>query len=326
VLVIILILALAGGAYVILSNWSSAKAELATVPGVVGLSETDAKARVTAAGFGYKNEGTQASADVAPGSVARQDPAENMQLEKGKVIGVWISSGAGQVEVPNVVGLTEVAAGAKIGAAGLQVASKQEVNPNQPVGTVLRQNPEATQKVDAGTTVTITVAAAANTVTVPLLTQMNQAAAVATLNSMGLVANVQAIASQLPGGTVVDQNPKPGTDVQPGASITVYISNAPAPTTVKVPAVAAIGLSEAQAKAKLSQFGLKANVINLETPDFKPGVCIYQDPAAGVEVKIGSVVGITIARVPTTTTTTAPPTTTTTTAPPTTDTTAPPAT
>jgi beta-lactam-binding protein with PASTA domain len=99
----------------------------------------------------------------------------------------------------------------------------------------------------------------------------------------------------------------------------VYVSNAPPVTTVKVPAVAALGLSEAQAKAKLAQYGLKARVIDLETPDFKPGLCIYQDPAAGVEVKIGSVVDITIARVPVTTTTTVPPTTTTT-VPPTTTT------
>ena len=87
--------------------------------------------------------------------------------------------------------------------------------------------------------------------------------------------------------------------------------------------MAALGLTEAQAKAKLAQYGLKAKTIDLETPDFKPGLCIYQDPPAGVEAKIGSVVQITIARVPvTTTTTTAPPTTTTTTtAPPTTTTT-----
>ena len=72
----------------------------------------------------------------------------------------------------------------------------------------------------------------------------------------------------------------------------VFVSNAPAPTTVKVPAVAALGLTEAQAKAKLALYGLKAKVVDQETPDFKPGLCIYQDPAAGVEVKIGSVVQI----------------------------------
>ena len=323
VLVIILILALAGGAYVILSNWSTAGADLGTVPPVVGMSEADATARIEAAGFKSEKAGVQPSADVAEGDVARQNPEENAKLEKGKTISIWISSGEGKVEVPGVVGMTEVQAAEKLGAAGLKVVSKPEVNPDQPVGTVLRQNPEGGKKVDAGSTVTITVAAATNTIKVPSLTGMNQENAVALLNSMNLVATVEAIDSQLPGGTVVDQDPKAGIEVQPASTVKVYVSNAPAPTTVKVPAVAALGLTQAQAKAKLALYGLKAKVIDLETPDFKPGLCIYQDPAAGVEVKIGSVVEITIARVPvTTTTTTAPPTTTTTTTTP--PTTAPP--
>ena len=321
ILVIILILALAGGAYVILSNWSTAGADLGTVPGVVGLSQADAIATIEAAGFKSEKEGEQPSADVAEGDVARQDPDENTKLEKGKTISIWISSGEGKVDVPSVVGMTEVQAAEKLGAAGLKVVSKPEVNPDQEVGTVLRQNPEGGKKVDAGSTVTITVAAATNTVKVPPLIGMMQDNAVTLLNSMDLVAKVEAIDSQLPGGTVVDQDPKAGAEVQPGTTVTVYVSNAPEATTVKVPAVGALGLTEAQAKAKLAQYGLKAKVINLETPDFKPGLCIYQDPAAGVEVKIGSVVEITIAREPVTTTTTTEPPTTTTTAPPTTATT-----
>ena len=106
------------------------------------------------------------------------------------------------------------------------------------------------------------------------------------------------------------QDPAAGTEVQPGSSVTVDVSNAPAPTTVMVPAVAAIGLTRAQAEAKLAQYGLRARVINQENQNFRPGLCIYQQPAAGIQVKIGSAVSITIARVPrttTTTTTTSPP-------------------
>jgi eukaryotic-like serine/threonine-protein kinase len=318
VLVIILILALAGAAYVILTNWSTGTTEMKTVPGVVGLTESAAQASIKAAGFEYEKAGSQPSATVPAGSVARQDPEQNQKLEKGKTISYWISSGEGKVEVPNVVGLTQIQAAAKLAKLGLDVVSKPEVNTDVPVGQVLRQNPEALQKVDAGTTVTITVAAATNTIKVPPLTGMTQENAVALLNSMNLLSTVQAVDSTLPGGTVVDQDPKSGVEVQPGATITVYVSNAPVATTVKVPAVAAIGLTETQAKAMLAKYGLKAKIIDLETPDFKPGLCIYQDPAAGVEVKIGSVVDITIAREPVTTTTTTAPPTTTTTAPPTT--------
>jgi serine/threonine-protein kinase len=324
-LVIILILALAGAAYVIYTNWNTAEAQLGTVPGVVGLTEAEAIAKIQAAGFDPDKQGVQPSADVPEGDVARQDPENGARIEKGKTVSYWVSSGEGKVEVPNVVGMSQVNAAATLVKAGLDVATKEEVNPDEAVGTVLRQNPEANKEVDAGTTVTITVAAGSNTVKVPDLGVgiMMQDTAVALLNSMDLVAKVESIDSQLPGGTVVDQNPKGGQEVEPGSPVTIYISNAPVVTTVKVPAVAALGLTEAQAKARLAQYGLKARVIDLETPDFKPGLCIYQDPAAGYEVKIGSVVEITIAREPTTTTTTTS-TTTTTTSTTTTTTTAPP--
>ncbi len=101
--------------------------------------------------------------------------------------------------------------------------------------------------------------------------------------------------------------------------MTISISNAPVVTTVKVPAVAALGLTEAEALARLAQYGLKARIIDLETPDVEPGLCIYQDPAAGETVKVGSYVDITISREPASTTTTTAPTTTTT-KPPTTTT------
>jgi serine/threonine-protein kinase len=111
------------------------------------------------------------------------------------------------------------------------------------------------------------------------------------------------VASQVPGGTVVGQSPAAGTDVKPGSSVTVEVSNAPASKNVMVPAVAAIGLTQAQAKAKLLQYGFKVKVVSQEHPDFKPGLCIYQSPAAGAKVKVGTTVTIFIARKPTTTTT-----------------------
>ena len=86
---------------------------------------------------------------------------------------------------------------------------------------------------DAGTAVTITVAAATNTVAVPLLSGMSKNAALTALKKMNLTTTVKAVASKLPGGTVVGQDPAAGTEVQLGTSVRVDVSNAPAPTTVR---------------------------------------------------------------------------------------------
>ena len=328
ILVIILILALAGGAYAILSNWGTATSDLAVVPGVLGLSEAEAKAKIKAAGFDVESAGKQASADVTVGNVVRQDPDQGTKLAKGKSVSIWLSSGQGKVKVPNVVGKTQIGAAQELGALDFKVVPKEETNKDKPVGTVLRQSPEAGQEVDAGSTVTIVIVAASNTVAVPRLIGMNEDAAVALVNGMKLVAAVREVASTLTGGTVVDQSPKEGEEVEPGSTVIISISNAPLPTTVKVPAVAGLGLSLTQARARLTLYGLRATVVYLETPDYPPDQVIYQNPAGGIEVDKSSSVELTVSKEPpSTTTTTEPPTTTTelpttTTEPPTTNTTA----
>jgi beta-lactam-binding protein with PASTA domain/predicted Ser/Thr protein kinase len=322
ILVLILILALAGGAYAIFSAWGTgSSADTAVVPSLVGLTEAQAKQKVEDAGLKFKNAGTQPSADVSAGNVVRQEPEDGTKKDKGTTISVWISSGKGRVTVPNVVGKTQVDATQQLMALGLKVKATSEANKDKPAGTVLRQNPAGEKQADAGATVTIVVATQTNTVSVPSVLTMNQAAAVSLLEGMNLKVIVEPIDSTETGGTVVDQNPKSSTEVQPQSTVTIYVSNAPLPTTVKVPAVA--GLTRAQAVAKLALFGLKASITYEETPDVPPNIVISQDPTAGVEVQKNSTVNILVAKEPpSTTTTTVPPDTTTTTAPPSTDTTA----
>ncbi len=333
ILVIVLLLALGGGAYAVFSNWERSAVETAAVPGVVGLSEAKAKEVIEAAGFKFDLAGEQPSGDVAKGDIARQDPEEGTNLELGKTVGVWISSGQGKVEVPNVVGKTQVAAAQQLGALGLDVATKEETAKDKEVGTVIRQSPGAGEQVDAGTKVTIVVVAPSNTVNIPRLIGMSQDSAVALIEGMKLVPKVEERDSTEPGKTCVDQDPKEGAEALPGDTVTIYVSNAPEVTTVRVPPVAQMGYTVAQARARLATYGLRSNTVEAETPDYPPGEVIGQDPPAGREVERGSIVELTVAKEPpTTTTTTLPPTTTTTqpttttTRPPTTTTTQPPST
>jgi serine/threonine-protein kinase len=302
-LVIVAIVALVVTGSTMLSNRTESGPRVATVPEIVGLSEAEAQAKIAAAGFLYKNEGEEPSADLPSGAVVRQDPAQSAKLEQGKKVAYWISQNTGRVAVPDVVRMSQTDAKYRLEMSGLKVGLNSEVNSTEAPGTVLRQNPEAGRQADTGDTVTITVATAADTVKVPLLSGMSQINALAALTALHLTATVELVASQVPGGTVIGQSPAAGADVRPGSSVTVEVSNAPASKNVMVPAVAAIGLTQAQAKAKLLQFGFKVKVVNQEHPDFKPGLCIYQSPAAGAKVKAGTTVTIFIARKPATTTT-----------------------
>ncbi len=322
VLVIVLILALAGAAYAIFTNWGSATGQMATVPAVVGLTEADAKQKIEAAGFKYKRAGDQASATVAQGDIVRQQPDEGNNLAKGEQVSVWVSSGKGTVNVPELVGKSESAAANELGLLGFGVKRETEATEDQnQVGKVLRQSPGEGKAVEAGSTVTIVVGTAGNTVAVPSVIGSSQDQATATLSGMNLVVSVQEQQSTSPGGTVVDQNPKAGTNVPPGSTVTIYVSNAPVSNKVRVPAVAGpdLNYSVGQATARLALFQLKAKITYYETADYEPGLVLQQDPVAGTEVDKGSTVELWVSKTPTTTTTTEPPTTTT--LPPSTDTT-----
>jgi eukaryotic-like serine/threonine-protein kinase len=319
ILVIVLILALAGAAYAIFSNWGGTE-ELAVVPGVLNLTEDAAKQKVEEAGFKFDPQ-SQPSATVKTGLVIRQTPEEGDKLAKGEKITVYISSGKGKVEVPNLVGKSQTTASNELGRLGLGVNPQTEATDDQKkIGVVIRQTPEPGQSLEAGADVTIIIGVANETIAVPRVIGMNKDAAISYLSQMSLVADPQEITSTSPGGTVVDQTPKEGEKVQKGSTVTIYVSNAPEVTTVKVPAVAGLGWTVAQAKARLQLYGLtwKITPYYVDTPE--PGIVLGQNPEAGKEVEKGSIVELFVSEAPPTTTTTVPPTTDTT-LPPTTDTT-----
>ncbi len=329
-LVIVLILALAGTAFAIFSNWGSAAKEKGVVPGVVGMSPKDAESAIKAAGFEFKNEGTQPSADIAAGLVANQVPKEDTELTKDETVTVWTSSGQGQVKVPPLTGKSRQDAITILEGMGLDWHVTEEINDNETPEKVLRQDPQGGVMVDAGTTVELWVAVPSSTVIVPRVIDSSQAAAEAQLIGVGLVPKVELVDSTKPGLTVVGQDPPEGTEVQRGATVIIKVSNAPPLNTVVVPAVGGLGMTVSEAKTILSSYQLRAKIKYVETPDYPVDTVIQQSPAAGVVVPINSYVELTVAKKPApTTTTTAPPvTTTTTTAPPvtTTTTTAPPVT
>ena len=319
VLVIVLILALAGAAYAIFSNWGGPSEELAVVPGVLNLTESAAKQKIQAAGFEFASE-KQASATVEAGLVVRQSPDEGNKLAKGERITVYVSSGKGKVEVPDLAGKSQTAASNELGKLGLGVNPQTEATDDETlVGVVIRQSPEPGQMLEAGDSVTIIVGVANEAIAVPRVIGMNRDAAESYLSQMTLVAKVEEVESTSPGGTVVDQTPKEGEKVQKGATVTIFVSNAPEVTTVKVPAVAGLQLKVAQAIAKLQLYGLKWKIEPYFVDQPQPGIVLGQDPVAGQEVERGTIVTLYVSETPPTTTTTLPPTTTT--LPPTTDTT-----
>jgi beta-lactam-binding protein with PASTA domain len=120
------------------------------VPNVVGTTQTAATTAITSAGLVVGTVTQQASSTVASGTVISQSPAPATQVNPGSAVNIVVSTGPGQVAVPNVVGLTQAAATAAIANAGLVVASATQAYTNLgyysgPQNMVLQGVPGTTQ-------------------------------------------------------------------------------------------------------------------------------------------------------------------------------------
>lgn len=129
--------------------------ETASVPNAVGLAEAEARDRLVSAGF--EVESTEVFSEREPGTVASQEPSAGAQAESGSTVTIEVSQGTGLVEVPNVVGLTRGQAEAELSNARLE-ANVVEVPSDEPVGTVVAQNPVGGQA-QQGTAVRLNVSA-----------------------------------------------------------------------------------------------------------------------------------------------------------------------
>jgi serine/threonine-protein kinase len=125
------------------------------VPNAVGLPEAEARDRLVDAGF--QVESNEVFAERDPGIVTAQSPSAGAEAERGVTVTIDVSQGTGLVEVPNVVGMTRGQAEAALSNARLE-ANVVEVPSDEPVGTVVAQNPVGGQA-QQGTAVRLNVSA-----------------------------------------------------------------------------------------------------------------------------------------------------------------------
>jgi len=126
------------------------------IPDVRGQSENDARNTLSGAGFTNVQAQQEASNDVQQGQVIRTDPPAGQQAAADATITLFVSSGRGQVGVPNVEGLAEDNARAQLQAFDVQTRDQDVNDPNQD-GLVLSQNPPARTQVDEGSTITLVI-------------------------------------------------------------------------------------------------------------------------------------------------------------------------
>jgi serine/threonine-protein kinase len=260
----------------------------ANVPLVLGDTVDEARAKIERAGFDF----AQVTAPTCNprDTVTEQDPPARASADKGSTVTVTVSLGL-QKQVPDVVGMPEQAAVARIKNEDLLAKSVSQASRTVKADRVISTDPAAGVQAECQSTVTLTVSKGATEITVPDLVGDQQEVAESKLNKLKLIPNVDTRDADEPEGTVIDQEPAAGAGVLRGDTVTLVVSTGAG--SVLVPDV--VGQSEDAAKRALSSRSLGADVVEQETTNSdEDGRVLEQAPGAGSRVRAGDPVTIVV--------------------------------
>ena len=203
----------------VVSKGSNAPPEKVTVPNLSGMTQTQAEDALLAIKLMPLPGNPEFAPGVDPGKIFKQSVNPGTSVEVGTTIRFVVALGSETVTVPKVAGQSRDAAVGALVAAGLGVDVHEEYNATVAAGLVITTNPYGGVVCVKGTTVFVTVSAGpvpVGTVKVPDLSTLTLSQAIGICNSAGLV--LDPTGSDL-NGTVVKQDPAPGTMVEPGKRI-----------------------------------------------------------------------------------------------------------
>jgi len=220
------------GATVVLSV--SKGPQLVAVPAVVG--QTEAAATAALRRVGLRVNIARVPSESPAGTVIAQRPQGGARAPKGSTVRLNVATRpqaggstqtvptTGEATVPNVVGLSDTDASARLQAAGFR-ASSTPVSSTRPPGTVLTQSPSAGNVATRGSTVRITVSAGRQVRTVSDVVGETEVAADRILRDAGFTVRVVDRPVTDPGrdGLVVEQDPRAGARVQGTTRVTIYV-------------------------------------------------------------------------------------------------------
>ncbi len=200
----------------------------AKVPATAGLPAAEAEEKLRGAGFDSRAESVH-SKDVEEGLVIKSEPSGGQTVTKGSEVVLKVSSGPKLAKVPVLVGSQRSLAVQQIRGRGF-TPNVEEVEDTAPEGQVIRQAPSAGSQLPPGSSVSIAVSKGEETASVPNVIGKERAEAVEAVRAAGLKPVVQEQETEVPSqvGRVTDQFPPPGSEPEPGSTVTLVVGKAAA--------------------------------------------------------------------------------------------------
>ena len=209
---------------------------------LVGMSPDDARQAVEALGLKWEvNSSKVASDTVAEGKVAQTNPSPGSKVKAGQTITAYLSSGSDQVEVPDLVGMSQDQARSALKAVGLELGNVTTVDSDKDKDRIVSQDPETGSKVKKGTTIAVSISTGkAAQVEIPTVVGISREDAEAQLKALGLTVTVEEVSGSQPSGQVTAVEPGEGSKVDKNSTVKLKVSKgsasptpSPSPSTKK---------------------------------------------------------------------------------------------
>ena len=195
------------------------------VPGTNGLTEAAAKKKLEGEGFEVGIQRVNSSS-VEEGLVVFSEPRGGASATHGSTVTIFVSRGPKLAKVPVLVGTQRRVAVQQIRGRGLTPSVSEEES-TSPAGEVINQSPSAGTQVEPGSTVAIVVSSGKEEKVskAPNVIGKERREAVEAIRAAGLAPSVEEEETEVPSqvGRVINQFPPPGSELEPGATVTITV-------------------------------------------------------------------------------------------------------
>jgi beta-lactam-binding protein with PASTA domain len=210
-------------------------------------------------------------------------------------VGAYLLFAPEKKAVPDVVGSRSAVASQKLQNAGFEVNIETVISDTVPTDRVATQRPQPGEKAKEGSTVTIIVSSGRGDATVPGVVGQKQSDAEKAVKDAGFKTDIRKESSDtVAKGRVISTSPPENSQLEKGRTVVLVVSSGP--QQVSVPDV--VGRQEDEARSRLEDAGLRADVTQEESADKDPGTVLRQDPVGGGKVDKGSAVKLVVAKAP----------------------------
>ncbi len=210
-----------------------------SVPAVINLPEQEALQMLSQSGLVGQVTERRKDDRLERGVVIDQSIVSGTKVPKGTVVNLSVSEGKGEVEIPDVRGVSAEEATQTLQNAGFRIGQTQFVfDATVPKGQVIRTDPAVGESaaLDARIDLYVSRGKEAEQSVVPVLLNQGQNQAIAQLKEAGLrLGNMTSEFSTYPSGTVIAQSIEAGTEVPANTAVDITVSSGQKPSSNSKP-------------------------------------------------------------------------------------------